>query len=89
MKSADHFFPNLDVELCQGPLATILSLHPDIPWFRSTRPASYMFLTHLADHIRSVLLADFPFHVAVFDFTRVEIVLVVLVIAISARALHS
>lgn len=38
-----------------------------------------MILAHLANHIRSMLLTDFPLHVAIFDCTSGEVVLVVLV----------
>ena len=68
-----------------GPL---YDLNPNFPWFRSTWSASYMIFTHLADHVRSVLPTDLSFHVAVLDFTRVEIVLVILVIADTTLALH-
>ena len=47
-----------------------------------------MVLAHLANHIRSMLLTDFPLHVAIFDCTSVEVVLVVLVMAITALALY-
>ena len=74
--------------LCQNPYATIFSLHPNIPGFGSTGTASYMILVHDANHIRVMLLTDFPLHVAIFDCTRVEVSLAVLVMARFALALY-
>ena len=48
-----------------------------------------MIFAHLADHVRGVLLTDFPFHIATLDSAGIEIVLVILVVAGTTCALHS